>query len=520
MYNKLWNPKKTPQSQPIRNRKMVENNAGGYVFELDGWKRLERFLILGTTASTYYASAQDMTRMNAESLINCIEEDGARVLQTLLDIRKTNRAIKQGPTIFALALLVTYGNQEVVTATYRVLHEILRAASQLFEFISYTDSMRGWGSGLRKAINTWYFHRQDESLAYQLVKYRQRNGWTHRDVFRMTHPKVTGVADDMVRYAVKGEYCESLNGTSIQGFELAKQAETVDEVVQLITDYGLTHEMIPDQFKKEQRVWTALLNHMPMTALIRNLNKMTAVGVFDNFDSLRNVVDRLTNPEQLRWIHPVTMLNAHLVYRSGKGSLGNLTWKPVTAISDALMEGFYTSFGSIQPTNKRYMLALDVSGSMTRPLSGMPMMSAREASAVMAMVTARTERFYEFFGFSTSFVELDISAHDSLDEVVRKISGHPFAGTDCAYPMYYAAKNKIEVDCFVIYTDNETWYGDMHPVQALEFYNKTMGRNAKVAVVGMTATEFSIADPQNPDMMDFVGFDTNTPRAIGQFVAE
>ena len=32
---------------------MVENNAGGFVFKLDEWKQLERFLILGSEGGTF-----------------------------------------------------------------------------------------------------------------------------------------------------------------------------------------------------------------------------------------------------------------------------------------------------------------------------------------------------------------------------------------------------------------------------------------------------------------------------------
>jgi len=42
------NATETPQSLPIPGRDMVANNAGGFVFKLDEWKQLDRFLILGS----------------------------------------------------------------------------------------------------------------------------------------------------------------------------------------------------------------------------------------------------------------------------------------------------------------------------------------------------------------------------------------------------------------------------------------------------------------------------------------
>jgi len=63
------------------------------------------------------------------------------------------------------------------------------------------------------------------------------------------------------------------------------------------------------------------------------------------------------------------------------------------------------------------------------------------------------------YGFSNTFIPLDISPKMRLNDVVRKISNLPFQSTDCALPMLYAQAQAIEVDTFCIYTDNETGRG-------------------------------------------------------------
>ena len=76
------------------------------------------------------------------------------------------------------------------------------------------------------------------------------------------------------------------------------------------------------------------------------------------------------------------------------------------------------------------------------------------------------------------------------------MSGLPFGGTDCALPMLYASEKGLQVDAFVVMTDNETWAGNIHPVEALRDYRRKTGIPAKLVVVGMTSTGFSIADPE------------------------
>jgi 60 kDa SS-A/Ro ribonucleoprotein len=83
-----------------------------------------------------------------------------------------------------------------------------------------------------------------------------------------------------------------------------------------------------------------------------------------------------------------------------------------------------------------------------------------------------------------------------------------------------ATQSRIEADVFVIYTDNETWAGCMHPAQALQQYRSVMGINAKLIVVGMTATEFTIADPNDSGMLDVVGMDAGVPAVMRNFILQ
>ena len=99
------------------------------------------------------------------------------------------------------------------------------------------------------------------------------------------------------------------------------------------------------------------------------------------------------------------------------------------------------------------------------------------------------------------------------------MSDLPFGGTDCALPMLYAQAREREIDTFVIYTDSETWAGDVHPAQALRDYRQASGIDARLVVVGMVSNGFSIADPNDPGMLDVVGFDTATPQLISDFAS-
>jgi 60 kDa SS-A/Ro ribonucleoprotein len=83
--------------------------------------------------------------------------------------------------------------------------------------------------------------------------------------------------------------------------------------------------------------------------------------------------------------------------------------------------------------------------------------------------------------------------------------------------MRYALDREREIDAFVIYTDSETWAGEVHPAQALTDYRRASGIDARLVVVGMVSNGFSIADPNDRGMLDVVGFDTATPQLVADF---
>jgi 60 kDa SS-A/Ro ribonucleoprotein len=149
---------------------------------------------------------------------------------------------------------------------------------------------------------------------------------------------------------------------------------------------------------------------------------------------------------------------------------------------------------------------------------GAEIISAAEAAMVMAMVTMRKEPWCQVMGFNHQFVDLKISAADTLESSMKKAYSQGFGSTNCSMPTQYARQRKLDVDTFVIYTDNETNYKDIHPSQSLALYRKEMNKpNTKNIVVGMSVNIFTIADPKDVNSLDIVGFDSNTPSVISEF---
>jgi 60 kDa SS-A/Ro ribonucleoprotein len=530
-----------PQSEPIPGSGQVPNSAGGYAWPVDDWTRLDRFLVLGSEQGTYYIQERALTKENAESVIRCIAEDGPRTVARIAEISQAGRAPKNDPAIFALALCATLGNDATKAAAFAALPQVCRTGTHLFHFTAYVDGMRGWGRGLRQAVAAWYA-QPAARLAYQAVKYQQRDGWSHRDLLRLAHPKPADEQHGIIyHWMVKG--WEGVGDAPhpdadvriIWAFERAKRATSAAEIVRLINEYDLPREAIPTACLDNAEVWAALLARMPMEAMVRNLATLTREGeVAPGSDGTRHVVAQLANAERVRAarLHPIKVLAALRTYAGGKGVRGQNTWQPVAQVNDALDGAFYLAFGNIVPSGRRWLLALDVSGSMQYgTIAGVPGLTPHVGSAAMALITAATEPAHTIVAFSAApggyggqwgggesgITPIAISPRQRLDDVLRAMEAIPMGGTDCALPMIWAERHKVAADVFVVYTDSETWAGAIHPAQALRRYREQMGIAAKLIVVGMTSNGFSIADPEDAGMLDVVGFDTAVPQVMADF---
>lgn len=528
-YTEHFSTQVTPQTEPIPGKAMVKNSAGGFTFKVSPLKKVERFLILGSEGGSYYATERELTRENANNLVNVLQgPEGLEAVKLIVDVSVNGRAHKNDPAIFALALATTVGNKEVKKAAYDAITQVCRTGTALYTFCGYIQDLRKWSAGLRRGVAAWYENKSADSLAYQALKYRQRNGWTHRDVMRLAHPSLVGQSNEIAKYLVGKDFNVSALPNQLQAFLDVQTGELSDrKLVNLITSAKLPWEALPTEKLNSKAVWEALLPDMGTIAMIRNLNKMTALGMFDSSlsDATKVVINKLENVKADK-VHPMTVLLALMAYKQGRGIKGSLTWMPQQAITDGLDKAFYNAFEGVEPTNKNTMLAIDVSGSMTWCSINNTFLTPRDAAAAMALVTAKSEKFHEIMAFSSGrafsrgLTKAPVAVSDTLDKAIQKINSVPAGGTDCALPMLYALENKIPVDTFCVYTDNETWAGSMQPVQALEKYRQKMGRNAKLVVVGMVANDFTIADPNDAGMLDVVGFDAAAPTVIADFSRE
>ncbi|CAF3532552.1 unnamed protein product [Rotaria socialis] len=565
-----------PQSQPLTSDQ-VQNNAGGFTWTVDDLQRLRRFLCLGSEGGTYYQGEKELGIENAAAMLRLIQDGrGVEVVDTIKTYSLEGRTSKQNTIMFALALCAKSTDLPTKQAAYNALPEICRIPTHLFMFIKYAHALgQNWGRAQRRAVSKWYTGQNPSKLAMAITKYQNREGYSHRDILRLAHPATkdpllcflfdyithgyTKAVENLnkPKESTKGDQSndttmeanpEALEKPAnladeneeneeiinkkfvtieqlkefIEIVEKAKTSTDEQELIAAIRQHHLVREHLPTSVLGSKSIWSALLENMPLTAMIRNLGKMSEIDLLKaNSDAEGLVVKRLKNREQLQRarIHPFNVLVALETYKRGKGFKGKLEWEINSNVKTALEEAFYLSFKYVKPTNQRYLIGLDVSGSMSGcTINGSPTITPAVGSAAMCMVTVRTEPYTKIVAFSHQLIPLEISAESKLENVMETTRGISFGATDCALPMLWAIENKEQIDVFVIYTDSETWFGKVHPTEALKVYRQQMNRpNAKLIVVGMQSNGFTIADPNDKGMLDVVGFDSAAPQVMSLF---
>lgn len=531
VYVKYLN-EKTPQTKPIPGleKEMVENNAGGFAFKVTPLQQFYRFLILGTAGNSYYVTERNKTMENFTNIENVLLNNFDEALDMICKVSNEGLAMSNSPAIVAHAFACKKSSRENATKAYARLSEVVRTGAHLLEWVSIVKQIGTISSGTKRAIIKWYLSRSPEELAYQLTKYSKRQGWSQRDVLRLVRPagfsprgnpmELSTQYGQVFEYVVKGTLpsypTKHLKQQCLINNDWHTSLE--EKIANDIVENKIVRELVPTTYLSSDIIWSALAEGMPYTALIRNLGTLSKNRVFNNTSLRRKISNKIEDQNVIQYsrVHPISLLLALKQFSSGGGYRSNASWDVNQQIVQSLDKAFYSSFKNLPASNKTLYLALDVSGSMTIPINNSSL-SSMEAGVAMYCALLHSNPDSIVRGFSDELISLDIHPSRRLDDNLNSLNNIRFGSTDCAKPIVDALNKNLYIDCFVVFTDNETYYGNIHPYDALIKYRKQINPQAKLIVCATEATNFSIARQNDPGMLDVVGFDANLPTLIQQF---
>ena len=373
------------------------------------------------------------------------------------------------------------------------------------------------------------------------------SSWSMRDAIRLAHPPAPTVGHSAIYNWLCGRDRPDDGSVPeiLDAHALAHNPDRGPAVLRArrgIAD-GLPREALPTEAMQDPDVWRDLLPGLGLTALLRNLSNLTASGVLaPGTAECARVAARLLNRVVLHLarVHPFAVLLAALVYRQGHGVRGSKTWLPVPQVLSALEDAYDLAFANAEPTNRRMLVGIDISGSMTATCAGTPIRCALAARA-LAITLARMEPHAVVVTFDTAVQEvMPVTRRTGIASIGLAHGG----GTDLSAPVRWAMGQRtgeqmvptrwgvmvaytpdtqlsarlMEVDAFIIITDNETWAGRQHPAQALDQYRRTVNRQAQLVCCSLAATAGDIVDPGDLGSMGCAGLDASLPALVADFI--
>ncbi|XP_074545594.1 RNA-binding protein RO60 [Halichoeres trimaculatus] len=514
------------------NHTQNSTGGGGCPWEVTEKSRLCRFLCYGSEGDVYTAREEGQLSMeSAGALLSLLQEGrGAEVVEEIKRFSQDGCAVRLAPSFFALALCSQHSELKTRQAAFKAVKEVCRDPAHLFSFIQNKKELREgmkcgiWGRALRKAVSDWYNEQDAMSLAVAVTKCKQREGWTHQDLFRLSHTKPANEAIALIsKYVTKGwKEVQAAYSDKEKSEEVAKvlsYLEVVEkvkhscdetEVVNLIEEHKLEREQLLTDHLKSKQVWKALLKDMPLHSLLRILGKMTSNKILEPGSSeTQAVCDRIQSETTLKkaQIHPFSILLATENYKRGQGYQGKTKWEPDSSIIKAMDSAFYKSFMNVEPVGKRFVVAVDVSTSLSSIVPGTSVSTAVAAAAV-TLIFSRTEADVDVLAYSEgALVPCSISAETTLSEATIELVKIPSGSTDCTLPITWATENGKAVDVFIVLTNNPLWMFTASPVETLKKHRQKSGVNSKLVMCGLTSIGHALADTEDRGLLSICGFD-------------
>lgn len=436
-------------------RATARNDAGGPAYALGPKQALAQFAATGCFNGTFYADADSQL----DTLKTLIAQVDDNVFLAKLAVYSRERAfLKDMPA----ALAATLAARDTVLF-HQVFDRVIdngRVLRTLFQMIrSGQFGKKSLSSSLQRAFQRWLNSASPEKLLSASIGHDP----SLRDILRLARP----TPSDNGRRAMFGWLTdkEVAKWAPASEVDLPEQvrllvafrtAETAEQQVALLQKLHARWDLLADT-AKGPKVWAAIAQTMGPQALRMNLNTLQRHGVFEDWNTVLAIRDRLMDEEEIRRSHqfPYQFFAAYL--RASDDV-------PQT-IKTALHKAAEIACGNVPELPGPVVIGLDVSGSMQSPVTGhrgrggTTKMRCVDVAALVAAAILRRNPESVVVPFDTQAFEAKVDPSDSILSLADRLAKYGGGGTDCSLPIRKAnaAYAKRKFAGVVLVSDNESW---------------------------------------------------------------
>ena len=88
-------------------------------------------------------------------------------------------------------MAIKLGDEKTRRLAAQSVPRVCRIGTHVFQLAEAVQAFGGWGRMTARAFAGVYQERAVDELAFDMLKYRQRNGWSHKDVLAKSHVETT-----------------------------------------------------------------------------------------------------------------------------------------------------------------------------------------------------------------------------------------------------------------------------------------------------------------------------------------
>lgn len=484
----------------------TKNAAGGDAYSTSDAEQLCQYVVAGTFGSSYYTGAKEQL----EKVKSLVENVDSELVAKAAVYAREQAKMKDTPA-YLLAVLVARNEHELLD---KVFFRVVDRVKMLCTFVQIVRSgvtgRKSFGSHTKRLIQQWLNNKSPYALFAASIG--QANP-SLSDIVKMVHPRPVDVEHEhMYGYLIGKSYEFSVLPESVQLFELFKKGATKvlpDVPFRALTNLPLTTEN-----------WRQIGMSMPWNTLRMNLNLLNRHGVFSDREFTSYVVKKLRSKEEV----VRSMVLPYNIMTSYKYA----TDVPV-AVRNALQDALDYSVDSVPDVDGGAAVCVDLSGSMTSPVTGYragstSVVMCSDVAGMLAAVFSKKNDSSSVYGFGDRCAKISYNSRDSLMTNAGKFSRNPGVGHGTSIPSALRKLNddKATNKLVVIVTDCMSWHGyswyatNTNSVDEWNKYRRRV-RGAKLAYINVQHH----GEVQNLDAQDVInigGFSDSVFDVMANFV--
>ena len=427
----------------------------------------------------------------------------------------------------------------------------------------------GWGRAHKKAINKWYESLKPLEFALFLTKYPKKFKWRHRDVFRLSHFKSKDVTHNLlIIYASRGfqasmDFYERIkdgekkdyiirnkkNGKEtkitydisaearqelaityeyLKAFESIKFLKDENKLMDCIKKFHFDIEHVLSQNKlilnsneAISKIWIFYIknNMVSLSQIIKSLTNLGKRGLLSDGELADFFCQKMNDQTLIKneRLHPLFLFTLFKLYSRGGNALRKFAVNP--KLSASLYEMFLSSFKYIDTLDKPLAIVLNTWILSKASLYKNILVTPFQASIIMLLCSLNSQPNSKLYSLTDKMEELTIDKNMDFNLIVSKLWQSSIGSTHFSLPVISASEKNLNFDSFVIYTNLEPDINQAKvTLKALEDYRlKLKNPRARFLYVSMVASSSQIADPNDENMLDLIGFTQNSPQIILNF---